>query len=104
MSRRVVIEGSVTVEVSELAEEVAAEMRREGAAIRYDAQQKCFVYDGYDDHYRGEVEKAQKRYGAKLQELRVRQVVENAEKRGYKVEKVKVGDKIKVKAKLRVYA
>ena len=34
MSRRIVIEGSVTVEVSELAEEVGAEMRREGAAIR----------------------------------------------------------------------
>ena len=104
MSRRIVIEGSVTVEVSELAEEVVAEMRREGAAIRYDAQQKCFAYEGYDDHYRDEVAQAQKRYGAKLQDLRVRQVIENAEKRGYKVEQVKVGDKIKVKAKLRVYA
>lgn len=102
MSRRIVITGRATVEVAEVAEEVVAEMRRDGVA--YNAEQKCFVYEGLDDHYRdGTIEKAQARYGKKLQDLRVRQVEENAKKRGYTVKRVKDGDKIKIVLKQRVY-
>ncbi len=110
MSRRVVIQGGNACLLAHLAEEIVAEMRAESSGnLRFDAVAKIFVYDGLDDYYKsGIIQKAESRYGVKLQKLqdfRVRQVEENAQKHGYlvKTKQTEKGGKVKIVLARRVY-
>ena len=107
MSRRIVIQGGMSCEVSNLAEEVISETRansRDG--LRFDAGQKRFVYEGLDDYYSNNlIRDAERRYGEKLRDHRTEQIKENAKKHGFSIKSQKTEKEGKIKLVLvkRIY-
>jgi uncharacterized membrane protein len=117
MSRRVVIKSPAVLSEQDLAEEVVAELRRQGARnLMYDAQERKFANEQYDDVCDETLQKAERLYGLKVNQRREEQLrhqqqlaetlIENLKKNGYKDQKIEKqpDGKIKIVAKQYVYA